>query len=153
MKEGCLKPLVITAASVLELLVVGLFLLMSGVLDISARSYRDKDDAFKDRAFERGWLPPVIPDSAKNISLEHNSDVSVTDATFDFRPEDFRAFTEAIHASDDGGRTHQVALLRENQLLREGYQRHEFNRGSYCCTFLIHPEQGRCEFAAGGLFK
>ena len=153
MKRGPLEPLILTVASVLGLLVVGLFLLVVGVFDISSRAYGSKVDAFKDRAFERGWLPAFIPDSATNISLEHNSDVSVTNATFDFRPEDFRGFIEAIHASDDGERTHSVPLLRESELLREGYQRYEYNRGSNCCRFLIHADQGRCEFAAGGLFK
>jgi hypothetical protein len=153
MKEGFLNPIIITMASAFGLLVVGFLLLVTGVFDIDNRSYPNRGEAFKDRAFERGWLPAFIPDSATNISLEHNSDVSVTNANFHFRPEEFQAFAEAIRASDDGERTHQVALLRENQLLSEGYQRHEYNRGSYCCRFLIHPEQGRCEFAAGGLFK
>ena len=146
------KLVVTTAACVGGLLLVSLFVMMSGVFDITERSYRSKEDAIRDRAFERGWLPAFIPQSATEITLEHNSDVSLTYGTFQFRAEEFLKFTEAIHSSDDGDRKHGVALLREEQLLREGYKIFNYNHGDYCCRFLIHPEQGRCEFAAGGIF-
>jgi len=125
---------------------------MYGGLDIE-RTYSTRADALKDQAFERGMLPDFIPQSATNISIKYISDVCVTNGIFRFRPDDYQEFVKAIHSSDDGDRRHGIAVLREGDLLREGYKNYYYNHGSTCCRFLIHPEQGRCEFSAGGLFR
>ena len=124
-----------------------------GAFDITQTSYSTYADAQKDKAFERGLLPAYTPKSAVNISLSYNSDVCTTNGEFQFAPADFQEFVHALQSSDDGDRRHQVALIREKQLIQKEYRRYDYNSGSTCCTFLIQAQQGRCEFAAGGFFK
>ena len=140
---------VIAATSVVGLVMVFLFVMMTGVFDIVESSYRSKEDAFRDGALDR-LLPSFIPQSATNISLSYNTDVAVMDGTFDFRAEDYREFVDTIQFSDDGRRSRNVGVLREAQLFQEGYQAYNYNHGSTFCRFLIHPEQGRCAYAAVG---
>jgi hypothetical protein len=148
-----LKIAGLTTLCFLGVAIIAVFVMMTGAFDITQRSYSTAADALKDKAFERGWLPAFTPRSAVHISLSHNSDVCTTNGEFHFAPADSQELVDAIQSSDDGDRRHGVALLREKQLLQEGYRRYDYNSGSTCCTFLIHAEQGRCEFAAGGFFK
>ena len=147
------KLAVIGATCVLGLVLALFFVIKTGVFDIVERSYHDKEAALRNGAFERGLLPSFLPESATNNSLKYNTDVGVMNGTFNFRAEDFREFVDTINSSDDGDRHHEVGVLRENQLLQEGYQCYKYSRGSTCCRFLIHPEQGHCQYAAAGPFR
>jgi len=138
----------LAATCVVALVMVFLFVMMTGVFDIVESTYPSKDDALRDGALDR-LLPSFIPQSATNISLKYNTDVAVMNGTFDFRSEDFREFVDTVRSSDDGRRCQGVGVLREEQLLQEGYQVYDYNHGRTFCRFLIHPK-GRCTYAAAG---
>jgi len=146
------KVAYIAASCVAALAVIGLLVLMTGAFDIVERSYPNRETAFEDDAFDRGWLPEFIPQSATNILVKRNRDVCITDGSFDFWPNDFEAFTGAIRSSDNEDRKIRVAFLRQKELVQAGYRVYEFNHRGGCATFLIHPELGRCEFTATGSF-
>jgi hypothetical protein len=121
--------------------------------DIVERSYRTKEEASDDGAFERNWLPDYIPQSAINISIRRNRDVCITDGSFDFSPGDSEAFSEAIQSAHSGRCFGGVSLSgagREATLIDAGYGAYRVSRRDGSALFLVHPEQGHCVFATGG---
>jgi voltage-gated potassium channel Kch len=151
----------IRLAGVTTSIVIGLLLIVGFVLIVSysdifivERSYRTKEKASEDGAFERGWLPDYIPHSAANISLRRNRDVCFTDGSFDFAPSDSAAFAEAIRAAHSERYFGQVSLpgaaSREATLIRAGYETYRVSRRDGSALFMVHAEHGHCVFATGG---
>ena len=121
--------------------------MMMGYFDIDKRSYHTKTEAAEDHLFDRGWLPAFIPVSATNIKVVNNLDINTSIGSFDFAPEDFTAFADAIHASNDGTSKHG-SNSRMQELTQAGYEDYDFSDRRACWRFLIQPQQGRCEYWA-----
>ncbi len=54
--------------------------------------YVDLQDARFHGAVERGWIPPVLPESARNIQEWHDLDSNEGQIRFQFDPADAQAF-------------------------------------------------------------
>jgi hypothetical protein len=61
-----------------------LLLLLVSCSDVVTERFADLDDARTRRAFDRGWLPPIMPPSAKQIVLKCNLDVNTASCSFDY---------------------------------------------------------------------
>ena len=75
---------------------------LSSCSDVVTRTYATLDDARRDRLFERGWLPDILPPSARQIRVSSNLDVNTADGEFSFDPEHFAVFTARLRARKDG---------------------------------------------------
>ena len=69
---------------------------LSGCSDVVTRTYATLDDARRDRLFERGWLPDILPPSAREIRVSSNVDVNTAKGEFSLDPEHFAVFTWAL---------------------------------------------------------
>ena len=81
---------------------VAAFLSLGSCSDVVTRTYATLDDARRDRLFERGWVPDILPPSARQIRVSSNVDVNTVDGEFSFDPKDFPAFTACLRPRKDG---------------------------------------------------
>jgi len=129
------------------ILFISFIAFMMGFFDIVERTYQTKEDAVSDRLFERGWLPEFIPDSATNISVTNNVDINTSRGTFDFLPADSNEFIDAIQNSNDDTSRHGTDP--EMQHFKDsGYLSFNYSDRGACWVFLIHPDNGKCEYWA-----
>jgi hypothetical protein len=75
---------------------------LSGCSDVVTRTYATLDDARRDRLFERGWLPDILPPSAREIRVSSNVDVNTAKGEFSLDPEHFAVFTGRLRPRKDG---------------------------------------------------
>ena len=59
-------------------------LALTGCSDVVTTRFPTLADAKSQRAFERGWLAPTLPDSAKNIVENNNLDVNTGTGSFEY---------------------------------------------------------------------
>jgi hypothetical protein len=53
-------------------------------------------EARSEGAFERGWLPPILPDSTLNITESNDLDVNIGNGSFQFSGSDYAAFASLL---------------------------------------------------------
>lgn len=92
-------------------------ILLGGCSDTIETRFDTHREAMQRGAFERGWLPPDLPKSARNIVERNHLDLNVGTGSFDFDPADAEDYLdhlketfEAEIAGVDSG--HHVALSR-----------------------------------------
>jgi hypothetical protein len=70
-----------------------------GCSDVVTTRFSNLADAKSQRAFERGWLPPILPNSATSIVERNNLDLNTGTGSFDYdlaeRSEYVKRLTEA----------------------------------------------------------
>ena len=57
-------------------------LALTGCSDVVTTRFSNLADAKSQRAFERGWLPPLLPDSARAIVERNNLDLNTGTGSF-----------------------------------------------------------------------
>ena len=88
--------------------------------DTVSHRYPTLDDARKDRLFERGWLPDILPPSAKNLHTENNLDINTSEGEFYFALGDYQLFQ---------GRLQPYASLKSSYSDLEGFVRRKTKEG------------------------
>ncbi len=81
------------------LLVAGLILLSK--LDTVESRYDSYATADADRLFARGWLPPIIPGSSREIVTKNDLDLNLSEGGFRFDREDLEAFLSQLARAPD----------------------------------------------------
>ena len=78
--------------------IIQLFLLLvvSGCSDSVRTEFATLVDAKAARAFERGWLPPLLPEEATCIVEVNDLDANVGRGSFSFPPGDMAAYLELL---------------------------------------------------------
>jgi hypothetical protein len=94
--------------------------------DVVTHTYSTLDDARKDRLFERGWLPDILPSSARDFTVSNNLDVNTSDGEFAFDPIDFGSFA--------------------GQLRRVGDDTFQYSPGKSTWTFYCDSRGGHCRY-------
>ena len=85
-------------------------------------------------AFERGWLPPILPDSTRNITESNNLDVNIGDGSFQFSSSDYAAFTSLLTpASPD------VAKRHNSSHTTKGFAVFTYTTDDTLWTLALHP--------------
>jgi hypothetical protein len=59
-------------------------LALTGCSDVVTTRFSNLADAKSQGAFERGWLPPLLPDSARAIVERNNLDLNTGTGSFDY---------------------------------------------------------------------
>jgi hypothetical protein len=81
-------------------------LTLTGCTDaIVTKRFESLDDATAQHAFERGWLPPLIPDSARGIVGTNNLDLNTGSGVFDYLPSERTPYLEGLIRSGASLRT------------------------------------------------
>jgi hypothetical protein len=57
---------------------------LTGCSDVVTTRFSNLADAKSQGAFERGWLPPLLPDSARAIVERNNVDLNTGTGSFDY---------------------------------------------------------------------
>jgi hypothetical protein len=82
--------------------VASVFVLITlvGCSDVVTKRFSNLADAKSQRAFERGWLPPLLPDSATSIVERNNVDLNTGTGSFKY---DLRERTAYIKRLTEAG--------------------------------------------------
>jgi len=66
-------------------------------------SYATRAEAEADALFERGWLPGIVPPSAKAIEISNDLNLNISNGDFRFDPQEHNALVSQLlrSASDD----------------------------------------------------
>jgi len=78
----------ILAAAVLAVLGLGWWEKM----DVATTRYATLQEAHAAGAFQRGWLPPYLPESTRTITETNDLDRNLGAGSFEFSPADYPAF-------------------------------------------------------------
>ena len=73
-------------ATIVLTITLMLFLFFSG--EQQKTSFATYDDLITSGYLEKGWLPPFLPESSKNIIETHNLDTNIVKAVFDYERSD-----------------------------------------------------------------
>ncbi len=65
-----------------SVLAIFAMLALTGCSDVVTTRFANLADAKSQRAFERGWLPPLLPDSARAIVERNNLDLNTGTGSF-----------------------------------------------------------------------
>ena len=65
------------------------------------KRYDTLNDARKDRLFERGWLPDILPPSTHDIRVTSDLDVNRSEGEFSFDPAQFAGFVAQLRPAGD----------------------------------------------------
>ena len=63
--------------------------------------YATLDHARRDRLFERGWLPDILPPSTHDIRVTSDLDVNRAEGEFSFDPAHFAGFVAQLRPAGD----------------------------------------------------
>jgi hypothetical protein len=79
-----------------------LFLLLFSCGEIKDSFYKTLDDAKRSGAVERGWLPPILPDSSYEIYERHNIDTNAVLARFKVNKSDMNKLMSQLEKIQPG---------------------------------------------------
>lgn len=71
-------------------------LALTSCSDVVTQRYDTLADAKSHKAFERGWLPPLLPDSARAIVERNNLDLNTGTGSFDYDQAERTAYIERL---------------------------------------------------------
>ena len=74
-------------------------LVLTGCSDVVTTRFAALEDATSQRAFERGWLPPVLPDSAKCIVESDDMDANTGTGSFDYDVSERAGYVDRLARS------------------------------------------------------
>jgi hypothetical protein len=108
-------------------LIAAALVLSLSACDRVSSSYPALADARKDRLFERGWLPDILPASSRDIRVASDLDLNRSEGEFFFDPSDFAAFVARLRATGDSS--------------------FEYSAGGHTWIFTCERERGHCRYA------
>jgi hypothetical protein len=73
-----------------------LALLVAGCSDTVRTEFKTLDDAKRAKAFDRGWLPPLLPDGSTGIVEVNDLDINTGSGSFRFPSEATAQYLEAL---------------------------------------------------------
>lgn len=92
-------------------------LALSGCGDIVTTRFASMTDAKSQGAVDRGWLPPLLPDSSSAIVDRHNLDLNTGTGSFDYDLSERNAYIERLLRAGAVSRTeqdHEILILTTN---------------------------------------
>jgi hypothetical protein len=108
-------------------------------------TYATLADARREGLFGRGWLPDVLPPSARAIRTVNNLDLDTSSGEFSFEPQDMPAFSTRL--------TRGAAVLRFDGWVDtvegyadDGYAAWSYRADAAVLTFFCNAAIGRCTY-------
>ena len=78
------------------ILLIALALASCGLGPEVTTHFETVQEARSKGAFERGWLPPMLPESARNITETNDLDVNMGTGSFQFSASDYASFVSLL---------------------------------------------------------
>ncbi len=121
--------------------------------DTVSHRYPTLDDARKDRLFERGWLPDILPPSAKNIYTENNLDVNTSEGEFYFDFADHRGFQARLRPYTSLKSPYFDLEDYVRRKTQEGYAAGQYTSEDSVWVFLCSEAKTHCVYRMWSLQK
>jgi hypothetical protein len=119
---------------------------VAGCTDTFTERYATLDAARRDRIFERGWLPDILPASTHSLRVSGDVDINTADGEFSLRTSDFETFHAKLRSAHEVGSLPATAKTRMKELGRSGYAAAAYKHDDYAWLFLCNKEMERCEY-------
>jgi hypothetical protein len=141
-----MKLAVRVVLTLLFLLVGGLAVLFLLPSDVVTTKYVTVQAARDDELFGRGWLPDILPPSARDIRVSNNLDLNISEGEFFFDARDAWTLREKI-----AYRPNLQAPFDDWANYVEKKRKAGFEIGSYSdeesdWIFLCRYQHGKCEY-------
>ncbi|MDN3612528.1 hypothetical protein ACODM8_14895 [Vibrio ostreicida] len=88
-----------------------LILLVLGCSDDVTTRYATYADAQKERLFEKGWLPDILPRSTESIEVTNNLDINRSEGRFIIEGSEINEFLEKVEKT---GKANQFSFTNES---------------------------------------
>lgn len=121
-------------------------LLMGGCRDTVKNYYLTRSQAEADQLFERGWLPSIIPISARDITTSNDLDLNVSEGEFLYAPKDTNEFLR--HLKPYSSRKLPV-ICWESSIARQKEKRYdalEYTAAKSVWIFLVNTQIGHVRY-------
>jgi hypothetical protein len=133
-------------AALLGVLVVYVGFLALSSNDVVTSKYRTLDEARRDLLFQRGWLPDILPPSARDIRTSNNLDINTSKGEFSFVPAEYAQFAALVQRCEKSQSpffdlNSDVVKMKSN-----GYLPSMFTEDSAVWVFFCGPEAGHCKY-------
>ncbi len=113
--------------------------------DVVESSYPTLDSARRDRLFDRGWLPEIIPPSTSRISVSSNLDLNTSWGSFEFHPKEWDLLEGRLTRGElSAPFADWQATVAENR--DKGFQPWHHASADTRWVFFCRPDVGRCEY-------
>ena len=119
---------------------------MLAACDRVPSKYDTWEDAQASRLVERGWLPGILPPSAREIVVENNLDPNSSSGSFYFDPEEFFAFRSRIVSPDARSVALQYAAGPDLEIFSGGYSVLWHAESDSQWVFICIAEKGVCRY-------
>jgi hypothetical protein len=110
---------------------------LAGCNDTVTTRFADFQQAQSAGAFERGWLPPILPPSTTDIVEKNDLDLNLGEGSFSFSPADWDYFiangAEAFKVGAESGSS-------QRQKQAEGFEFLTYARESTSWLIAAHPD-------------
>lgn len=121
-------------------------MLVTACYDTAERNYDTLSDARADQLFERGWLPDILPLSARNITTKNQLDLNYSTGDFSFDPKHAAVFTARVSP----GAIPLTKFAHWNKIVEdyeaEGLKAWSFRDDSSRWVFFCDMGRGYCEY-------
>lgn len=114
--------------------------------DTSSDTYASFSEARDDHQIEKGWLPDVLPASARDISIIRAIDVGYAEGQFTFDHADFSNFKSRLEPYSGVKSIAKSQNEKIERLRSEGYSAQMFSTDRSTWVFLCNKEEDNCEF-------
>ena len=117
-----------------------------GCSDNVTDHYANRTKAEKDHLFERGWLPSIIPTSARDITTSNDLDINISEGEFRYDPKETNEFLRYLKLYS--GQKPMVdswqADIAKHQ--KEGYSSFEYASDKTVWIFLVNVRTGHVHY-------
>lgn len=91
--------------------VIAVIFLLTSCGETKTRVYPAYEDAVKDGAIARGWVPDFVPTDAVNIRESHAVDVGQVVLTFESEDKNFLSFFDILSSSDEDSAKKEIVSI------------------------------------------
>jgi hypothetical protein len=112
-------------------------------MDIVTNDYASMEQARADRLFERGWLPDILPASARDTRTSNDVDTNMSEGRFNFLAADYAAFTSRLRPYSSSASPYSRYI---EEMQGRGYEARLFSDDTSTWAFLCNGERGYCEY-------
>jgi hypothetical protein len=114
--------------------------------DVVTNRYQTLQDAREDLLFERGWLPDILPASARSIRTSNNADINTSIGEFYFDVQELATLEARLSPYVAVDIPYGGPNKRVRKHLRKGYKLLQHQDEDSIWVFACQPKIGRCDY-------
>ena len=119
---------------------------VAGCTDTFTERYSSLEAARRDRIFERGWLPDVLPRSSYSLRVSGDVDINTAKGEFSFHGAEFDGLVARLQPVSATDAIPDTVVERTGELEKEGYTARAYTHEQYSWIFLCDKQRERCEY-------